>query len=172
MTAEQPPRPRIADIIRESGKMGADQSGPSQDQLAAVVGAITSTPAGVFLASQALTDELAKRFQKLSPSASIEHDFDAPYDVAGRALVLALYAGSNALSAAFDTATGAILEVKKPLSLTSVAFTLTIAVADRGATTHVTIQTQHVGVDWGGQNVKVANELVAKTTEYLDLFKS
>ena len=171
MTAEQPPRPRTADIIRDSGKMGSDASGPSQDQLAAVVSAITSTPAGVFLASQALTDELAKRFHGLLPSASIEHDFDASYEVAGRALVLALYAGNNVVSAAFDTATGAILEVKKPLSLASVAFALTIAITDRGATTHLTIQTQHVGMDWG-QNVKVANELLAKTSEYLALFKS
>jgi hypothetical protein len=167
--SEQKPRPRIADIIRDSGKMGTDHSASSGD-LAAAVSAISGTPAGVLTVSEALGDELAKRFPRLSAKAGTAYDLDAPYETSGRALILALQACGHAISAAFDTASGAIIETKKPLSLLSSAFTMALALTDRGETSHLEGQAQHVGVDWG-QNKKLLNELVAKTNDYLKLFK-
>jgi hypothetical protein len=169
VTSEQKPRPRIADIIRDSGKMGTDQPTASQGELAAAVSAVSGTPAGVLMVSETLADELAKRFRGLSAKADIESDLDAPYATSGRALILALQACNHTLSAAFDTASGAILQTKKPLSLLSSAFTLTIAMADRDATTHLTSHVEHIGMDWG-QNKKILDELLAKTNEYLNLF--
>ena len=89
----------------------------------------------------------------------------------GRALILALRACDHVLNAAFDTASGAIIEAKKPMSLLAPAFTMTIAIADRGAATHVSVQTEHAGMNWG-QNEKLTNELLAKTGEYLGRFET
>jgi|SRR5579883_1324494 len=171
MTVPGAPRPPIAEIIRDSGKMGADASGASKDQLASMAAAITGASAGTFLASQALSDEIAKRFSRLSTKAMLERDFAAPYDAVGRALILALQSCGHVLNAAFDTATGAVLETRKPMSLLAPAFVVTIAVTDNGATTHAAAQAQHTGLDWG-QNAKVAAEVFDKTGDYLDLFKS
>jgi hypothetical protein len=172
VTSEQVPRPRIADIIRDSGKMGADQPGPSQDQLAAIAGAIGGgASAGTVLASEQLANELAQRFPRLSTNATVERDFEAAYATAGRALILALQANNHTLSAAFDTASGAILEVKKPLSLLAPPFTVTITMTDLGATTRLAAIAQHTGMDWG-QNAKLLSQLFDKTNEYLSLFKT
>jgi hypothetical protein len=166
------PRARIADIIRTSGKMGADTPGVSNDQLSAIASAIgTGASAGTVLASEAITDELAKRFPKLAPTATVERDFDAAYEQAGRALILALQACSMNVSAAFDTGSGAMLEVKKPMSLTAPPYSITIAITDRGASTHFSAQAQHTGMDWG-QNAKLLGGLFDKTDDYLKLFKS
>ena len=172
MTSDsQPPRARIADIIRDSGKMTGSDSSVSPDRLAAVAAVLTGTPAGVFTASESIQDELGQRFPKLSASATIDHDVDAAYETAGRALVLAMAACNYVLSAAFDTASGAILEAKKPMSLLSGAFTVSIAMVDRGATTHLTVAVQHIGMDWG-LNQKTVSELLSKTNDYLKLFAS
>jgi hypothetical protein len=171
VTSEQSPRARIADIIRDSGKVGNDQPGPSQDQLAAFTAVISGASAGTVLASEALVDELAKRFPRLSTSAVVERDFDAPYETAGRAFILALQAGDFILNAAFDTASGAMLEVKKPMSLLAVAYTVTATINDGGATTHLKAQATHTGMDLG-QNAKLLNQLFDKTNEYLTLFKA
>jgi hypothetical protein len=167
----QAPRARIADIIRESGKLGADQPGVSQSQLDAVAAVLSGASAGTVFASEAITGELAKRFPKLSPCATVERDVDASYEPAGRALILALQSCGLNLSAAFDTESGAILEAKKPMSLTAAAFTVTIAIVDSGAVTHLRGQAQHTGMDWG-QNAKLLNQLFDKTSDYLNLFKS
>jgi hypothetical protein len=170
------PRARIADIIRDSGKMGGDVPGASPDQIAAaasaISGAMTGVSAGTFAAAEAIDDELAKHFSALSPTATVERDVEAPYETAGRALILALQACGFNIGAAFDTESGAMLEVKKPLSLASVAFAVTLAIADRGATTHLSGQATHTGVDWGSQNAKVLNALFDKANDYLKLFKS
>jgi hypothetical protein len=172
MTSDsQPPRARIADIIRDSGRMAGSDSSVSPDKLAAIAAVLTGTPAGVFTASESISDELAQRFRKLSASATVENDVEAAYELTGRALVLALAACSYEQSAAFDTASGAMLEAKKPMSLLSAAVTVSIAVLDRGATTHLTIAVQHVGLDWG-VNAKAVNELLTKTNDYLKLFAS
>ncbi|MGA8532597.1 MAG: hypothetical protein WB615_00650, partial [Candidatus Tumulicola sp.] len=92
MASEPSARARIADIIRDSGKLGAEQPSSSQSDLAAAVGALSNTPAGVLLASEAISDALAKRFHGLSASADIDCDLAAPYETSGRALVLALQA--------------------------------------------------------------------------------
>jgi hypothetical protein len=173
MTSDaQPPRARIADIIRDSGRMAGSDSTVSPDKLAAVAAVLTGTPAGVFSASESISDELAHRFAKLSASATVEHDVEAAYETTGRALVLAMAACGYVLSAAFDTASGAVVEAKKPMSLLSAAFAISIAMLDRGATTtHLTIAVQHVGIDWG-LNQKTVNELLTKTNDYLKLFAS
>lgn len=152
--------------------MGSDRPGTPPDQIAAAAAAVSGATAGTFLASQALTEALAKRFPGLAPTGTAERDFDGSYETVGRALVLALQAGGEAVNAAFDTASGAILEVKKPMTLTSPAFTMTIALTDNGATTRLSARAQHTGVDWGGQNAKILNALFDKTSEYLSLFKS
>jgi serine/threonine protein phosphatase PrpC len=171
VTSEQPRRACIADIIRDSGKMGADQAAPSQDQLAAIAGAIGGASAGTVLASEQLANELAQRFPRLSTNAAVERDFEALYATAGRALILALRANNHALSAAFDTASGAILEVKKPMSLLAPPFTVTITMTDLGATTRLAAIAQHTGLDWG-QNAKLLSQLFDKTNEYLSLFST
>jgi len=168
--ASETPRARIADIIRDSGKMGGDQPGVS-DQIAAFATGISGAPAGTIFASEQLSDALAKRFPKLAASASVERDADAPYETAGRALILALQACGLNLTAAFDTESGAMLEVKKPMSLLAPPFTISITIAERGATTHFSGQSQHTGADWG-RNAKLLNELFDKTNDYLKLFKS
>ena len=166
------PRARIADIIRDSGKMGTDAPGISQSQFAAIASAIGGgASAGTFYASQAISDELAKRFPKLSATGAVERDLAAPYDTAGRALILALQACGITIDAAFDTESGAMLELKKPMSLTAPPFTVVLAILDCGAATHVKGQSQHTGFDWG-QNAKLLNQLFDKTNEYLNLFKS
>ncbi len=172
MSSADAPRVRISDIIRNSGKMGTDTPGMSPEQLASMAAAISGTPAAAVLASQELSDELAKRFPKLSPTSALERDFEAPYEMAGRALVLALQACGFVLGAAFDTGSGAMLEVKKPMSLLAVPFTVTVTIVDRGATTHFSGQAQHTGVDWGGKNAKLLNQLFDKTNDYLKLFRS
>jgi hypothetical protein len=171
MTSEPSPRPRIADIIRDSGKMGGDQSGPSQDQLAAIAAAIGGASAGTVLASEQLASELAKRFPRLSSGAALERDLDAAYETTGRALILALQACGLTLSAAFDTASGAILELKKAMSLLAPQFTVTIAITEHNMSTHLAARAQHTGMDWG-QNAKLLNQLFDKTSEYLSLFKT
>ena len=171
MSSAEPPRARIADIIRESGKMGNAATGVTPDQIAAFAATIGGASAGAFLASESLADELAKRFSRLATNAALERELDAPYETAGRALILALQACNHVLNAAFDTASGAILETKKPMSLLAPAFTVTIAITDNGATTHLNAQAQHTGMNWG-QNQKVLNELFTKTDDYLTLFKS
>jgi hypothetical protein len=171
VSSEPTPRARIADIIRDSGKMGSDQPATSQSDLVAAVSAVSGTPAGVLTVSQALGDELAKRFPSLSAKADAEYDLAADYETSGRALILALQACNYVVSAAFDTASGAVLETKKPLSLLSVAFTVTIAIADRGASTHLSAHVEHVGLNWG-QNEKLLKELIGKTDEYLKLFQA
>ncbi len=172
MTSDsQPPRARIADIIRDSGRMAGSDSDVSPDKLAAVAALLTGTPAGIFTASESIQDELAQRFHKLSASATIERDVEAAYETTGRALVLAMAACNYVLSAAFDTSSGAIVEAKKPMSLLSGAFTVSIAMLDRGVTTHLTIAVQHIGMDWG-LNQKTVNELLTKTTDYIKLFAS
>ena len=149
--------------------MGTDQPSASTADLAAAVSAVSGTPAGVLTVSQALGDELAKRFPRLSAKADAEYDLDAGYATSGRALILALQACSYVVGAAFDTETGAVLETKKPLSLLSPAFTLTLTITDRGTTTRLTGHVEHVGLNWG-QNEKRLSELVAKTNDYLRLF--
>lgn len=171
-TDPSPPRARIADIIRDSGKMAASDSSASPDKIAAVAAVLTGTPAGVFAASESISDALAARFRKLSASATVERDVEAAYETAGRALVLAMAACGYVFNAAFDTASGAILEAKKPMSLLSAAFTVSVAMVDRGATTHLTVVVQHLGVDWGNLNAKTVDELLSKTTDYLKLFAS
>ncbi len=171
MTPEPQPRERIAHIIRDSGAISGAAPSPSPDQLAALAAAIAGASAGSVLASEQIANELAKRFPRLSTNAAVERSFDAPYATVGRALILALQACNHILSAAFDTATGAIIEVKKPMSLLAPAFTVAIAVTDQGSTTHVAAQAQHTGMDWG-QNAKLLNQLFDKVAEYLGLFKS
>lgn len=171
-TGSPPPRARIADIIRDSGRMAGADSSISADKIAAVASVLTGTPAGVLAASESISDELAARFRKLSASATVERDLDAAYETAGRALVLAMASLSYVLNAAFDTASGAIVEAKKPMSLLSTSFAVSIAMVDRGATTHLAIAVQHLGVDWGNLNAKTANELLTKTNDYLKLFAS
>jgi hypothetical protein len=170
------PRARIADIIRDSGKMGGDAPGASPEQLAAAASALSGLAGGVspgtFAAAEAIDEALAKRFSALSPTATVERDVEAPYESAGRALILALQACGFNVAAAFDTDSGAVLEANKPLSVASVAFAVTLAITDRGATTHLNGKAQHIGVDWGGQNVKLLNALFDKTNDYLKLFKS
>ncbi len=171
MTDANSQRPRIADIIRESGKMGGDAGGASQDQLAAFAAAISGAPAGTVLASEAIANELAQRFPKLASKASVERDTDAAYETAGRALILALQACGYTLSAAFDTSSGAVLETKKPMSLLAGPFVVVITITDGGTQTHLAGTAQHTGVDWG-QNAKLLNALFDKTNEYLTLFRS
>ncbi len=171
-TESQPPRARIADIIRDSGRMAGADSPISPDKIAAVASVLTGTPAGVIAASESISDELAARFRKLSASATVERDIQAGYETTGHALVLAMAACGYVFSAAFDTASGAILEAKKPMSLLSTAFTVCIAMVDRGAATHLTVAIKHVGVDWGNLNAKTISELLTKTTDYLKLFAS
>jgi hypothetical protein len=168
--SSETPRARIADIIASSGKMGADRAG-AESQVAAMAAAISGVPSGTFLASEEITDALAKRFPKLEAKGSVERDVDAPYETAGRALILALQSCGLSIGAAFDTESGAVLEVKKPMTLLAPSFALTIAVADRGATTHLTAQAQHAGMDWG-QNSKLLAQLFDTTDGYLKLFKS
>ncbi|HEY5425284.1 MAG TPA: hypothetical protein VIJ77_01940 [Candidatus Tumulicola sp.] len=170
-TDHPPPRARIADIIRDSGRMGAEQSGPTQDQVAAIAATISGASAGTLLASEALAEELAKRFRGLSTNAVADSDFDASYETTGRALILALARCGYNIAAAFDSASGAILEAKKAISLLAPAFTMTLSITDCGATTNIKAQAQHTGFDWG-QNAKLVNELFAKTNEYLSLFKT
>jgi hypothetical protein len=165
------PRARIADIIRASGKMGADQAGASPEQLAALSAALGGASAATIQVSEALSDELAKRFPKFASSSSVERDFAIPYETAGRALILALQACGINLTAAFDTESGAALEVKKPMALLAPAFTLTITLADRGNVTHVSGQAEHTGLDWG-QNAKLLNQLFDATNEYVARFKA
>ena len=86
-------------------------------------------------------------------------------------MILALQACGLNLTAAFDTESGAALEVKKPMSLLAPGFTLAITLTDRGSVTHVSGQAQHTGLDWG-QNAKLLNGLFDKTDEYLTRFKS
>jgi|GEM_PF-5350091 len=171
MASPETPRARIADIIRESGKMGNAATGVSPDQVAAFAAAISGAPAAALAASESLADELGKRFSRLSSNAILERELDAPYETAGRALILALQACDHVLNAAFDTASGAILETKKPMSFFAPAFTVTVAITDKGATTHLSAQVQHMGMNWG-QNEKVLSELFDKTSDYLKLFKS
>jgi hypothetical protein len=171
VSTEQPARTRIADIIRDCGKISSDRPDLSRDQLAAITSAIAGASAGTFLASAALSDELAKRFPRLSTNAVVERELDASYETAGRALILALHAGNDLLSAAFDTAGGAVLEVKRPMTLLAPAFTVAIEISDRGATTHLRGQAGHTGMDWG-QNAKLLDQLFDKTADYLSLFKS
>jgi hypothetical protein len=168
--SSETPRARIAGIIAGSGKMGADNAG-AESQVAAMAAAISGVPSGTFLASEQLTDALAKRFPKLAAKAAVEHDLDAPYETAGRALILALRACGLTIGAAFDTESGAVLEVKRPMTLLAPSFTLTIAIADRGETTHLTAQVQHAGIDWG-QNAKLLAQLFDTADGYLKLFKS
>jgi hypothetical protein len=151
--------------------MGNDPTGLSQGEFATIASAMTGTASGAALASEALAEELGKRFTRLSTNAEMERDFEAGYDTAGKALILALRACSHSLNAAFDTESGAIIESKKPMSILSPPFTVTIAIGDQGTTTHVRAQVQHTGMDWG-QNKKVLNELFDKTQSYLSLFKS
>jgi hypothetical protein len=166
------PRARIADIIRASGKMGTDQAGASPEQLAALASVIGGGASGATIQlSEALSEEVAKRFPKFASSSSVERDADAPYETAGRALILALQACGLSLAAAFDTESGAALEVKKPMSLLAPGFTLAISLTDRGAVTHLSGQAQHTGLDWG-QNAKLLNGLFDKTNEYLARFES
>ena len=142
------PRARIADIIRASGKMGTDQAGASPEQLAALASVIGGGASGATIQlSEALSEEVAKRFPKFASSGSVERDADAPYETAGRALILALQACGLNLTAAFDTESGAALEVKKPMSLLAPGFTLAITLTDRGSVTHVSGQAQHTGLD-------------------------
>jgi hypothetical protein len=151
--------------------MGSDETGLSQDQLTAIATAISgAASAGTILAAEAIDNELAKRFHALSTEALVERDLDGAYETVGRALILALQACGHTLSAAFDAASGAMLEAKKPLSVFAPPFTVTLAVADNGATTHLSAHAEHVGMDWG-QNTKVLNQLLDKTNEYLTLFK-
>jgi hypothetical protein len=171
VTTEPPARPRIADIIRDSGKMGTDQPGASQEQLAAIAAVISGGSAATFAASETIVDELAKRFNRLSTNAGVERDLDAPYETAGRALILALQARNAILNSAFDTASGAIIEASQPMSLFAPKFTIAIAIADHGATTHISAQTQHIGIDFG-QNAKLLDALFDATNDYLKLFKS
>jgi hypothetical protein len=164
-------RPRIADIIRDSGKMGGDASGASQDQLAAVAAAISGAPAGTILASEAIANELAQRFPKLASKTSVERNLEAAYETGGRALILALQACGYVINAAFDTSSGAVLETKKPVSLLAPPFVVILTLTDGGAQTHLAGTAQHTGVDWG-QNAKLLNALFDKANEYLALFKS
>jgi hypothetical protein len=170
MAPEQQNRPRIADIIKGSGKMAPDEPGAAPSQLAAMAAAIAGGSADMILASQALAEAMSTRFH-LSTQAAVERDFPSPYETTARALILALQACKYVLSAAFDTASGSMVEAKKPLTLTSGAFTLTIAIVDRDSTTHFAGHAEHIGVDWG-LNERTLNELFAKTEEYLALFKS
>lgn len=171
MNAETP-RARIADIIRNSGKMGADQAGVTNDQLAAIAAALGGgVSAGTVYASEALANELAKRFPKLSPSAALERDVAAPYERAAKALVLALQACGLNVAAAFDTESGAMLEVKKPMSLLAPPYAITLTVLDRGFTTHFIGQATHTGMDLG-RNAKLLTQLFDRTNDYLKLMSS
>jgi hypothetical protein len=165
------PRARIADIIRASGAMGGDRAGASPEQLAALASAIGGTSGATLQLSEALSEEVAKRFPKFASSSSAERDFAAPYETAGRAAILALQACALNVTAAFDTESGAALEVKKPMSLLVPAFTLAITLTDRGDVTHVSGQAQHTGLDWG-QNAKLLNQFFDKTNEYLARFET
>jgi hypothetical protein len=117
-----------------------------------------------------LAESLSTRFN-LSSGQSIETDIEAPYETAGRALILALQACGLTVSAAFDTASGAMLEAKRAMQLFSNPITLTVALVDRETTTHVTTHVDHMGMDWG-QNKKLLAQFFAKTNEYLALFRS
>ncbi len=168
----EPPRARVADIIRASGKLGIDQPGASAEQLAALASVIGGGASGATIQlSEALSEEVAKRFPKFASSSSVERDFADPYETAGRALILALQACGLNLTAAFDTESGAVLEVKRPMSLLAPGFTLAITLTDRGDVTHFSGQAQHTGLDWG-QNAKLLNQLFDKTDEYVMRFKS
>jgi hypothetical protein len=100
--ATPPQRARIADIIRESGKMGQGASG-SQADIGAALGSLLGQPAGMVAVSQALAESLSSRFN-LSSAQAVETDIQAPYETAGRALILACQACGLNVSAAFDTA--------------------------------------------------------------------
>lgn len=165
-------RARIADIIRNSGKMGGDAAGVTNDQLSAIAAAMgAGVSAGTVYASEALTNELAKRFPQLASSAAVERDADAPYEKAGRALILAVQACGLNVAAAFDTESGAMLEVKKPMSLLAPPFSIAITMLDHGTVTHFTGQATHTGVDFG-RNAKLLAELFDKTNDYLKLMSS
>jgi hypothetical protein len=167
--ATPPQRARIADIIRDSGKMPDAASG-SQGDIGSALSSLFGQPAGALAVSQALAESLSTRFN-LSSGQSIETDIEAPYETAGRALILALQACGLTVSAAFDTASGAMLEAKRAMQLFSNPITLTVALADRETTTHLTTHVDHMGMDWG-QNKKLLAQLFAKTNEYLALFRS
>ncbi|HEY1428662.1 MAG TPA: hypothetical protein VGF18_03755 [Candidatus Tumulicola sp.] len=168
-TAGPPQRARIADIIRDSGKMG-DGNASSQGDIGAALGSLLGQPAGLMTVSQSLAESLSSRFNWKSGDA-IETDLQAPYETAGRALILALQKCGLVVSSAFDTASGAILECKRAMQLFSNPITLTLALVDRDATTHLAANADHMGLDWG-QNKKLLAQLFAKTNEYLALFRS
>lgn len=152
--------------------MGTDQAGASPEQLAALASVIGGGASGATVQlSEALSEEVAKRFPKFASSSSVVRDFAANYETAGRALILALQASGLNLTAAFDTESGAALEVKKPMSLLAPGFTLAITLTDRGSVTHLAGHAQHTGLDWG-QNAKLLNQLFDETAEYLRRFKS
>jgi hypothetical protein len=167
--ATPPQRARIADIIRDSGKMAQGAPG-SQADIGSALSSLFGQPAGMVTVSQALAESLSSRFN-LSSGQSVESDVDAPYETAGRALILALQACGLNVSAAFDTASGAILETKRAMQLFSNPITLTVTITDRGAATHLAGHADHIGMDWG-QNKKILAQLFAKTNEYLALFRS
>jgi hypothetical protein len=167
----QTPRARIADIIRTSGAMGGPQTGATSEQVASAAAAIGGAPAAAVQLGEALSEELAKRFPKLAPSSSVRRDFAASYETAGRALILALQACGLNLTAAFDTESGAVLEVKKPMSLVAPAFSLALTIVEGNGATTVGGQAQHTGLDFG-QNAKLLDQLLDKTNEYLVRFES
>jgi hypothetical protein len=168
-SAATPPRARIADIIRDSGKMPDAASG-SQGDIGSALSSLLGQPAGMLTVSQALAESLSARL-RLSAGESIETDIEAPYETAGRALILALQACGLTVSAAFDTASGAMVEAKRAMQLFSNPITITIALLDRGTAAHLSVRADHMGMDWG-QNKKLLAQLVAKTNEYLALFRS
>jgi hypothetical protein len=167
--ASPPQRARIADIIRDSGKMAQDAPA-SQSDIGSALGSLFGQPAGMVAVSQALAEALSTRFN-LSSGQSIETELEAPYETAGRALILALQACGLTVGAAFDTDSGAMLEAKRSMQLFSNPIALTIVLTDRGTATHLTGKADHIGMDWG-QNKRILAQLFAKTNEYLSLFRS
>jgi hypothetical protein len=163
-----PPRKRIADIIRESGKMG--DGAASQGDIGAALGSLLGQPAALASVSQALAESLSSRFN-LKSGGSTEVDVQAHYEIAGRALILALQACNLTVGAAFDTESGAVLEAKRAMQLFSNPVTLTVRIVDGGETTHLAGNADHMGVDWG-QNKKILAQLFAKTSDYIALFRS
>jgi hypothetical protein len=174
-TGAQAKRPSIADIIRSSGSFDSGDSGRSDPfaQFAALAAAVVPGASAAQLAVSAkLGEALSNRFN-LSKDQVAARDYDVPYETAGRAAVLALHASACKLGAAFDTASGAVLEAKIPMSLIAPEITLTVALTDiTPSTARVSITARHPGLDVLHFNDKTLAALFAKIDEYLARFAS
>jgi hypothetical protein len=178
-SAENRTRPRIAEIISSSGVItGAIQASPDViADVAALAGSIVPGVAGKAIAVtmpyvESVAEALVTRL-KLSRDAVVRRDYSVPYETAGRALILALHALDTQLKAAFDTASGAVLEATEAMTHLEPAYTFTIALGDTGANTARISATSHITIsDLLKFNEHKLAALFAQIDAYLALFAS